>query len=203
MSNDKLRLCTWNIKGVHNPVKRRKILTFLKRDNIDIALLQETHLNDQEHLKLQRGGFVQVFFSSFTSRSRGVAILVKKNLQFSVLDCVNDKSGRYVIVKGVIQGVTISILNVYYPPAHPSDFITKVFLDFSAIQSDIAIVGGDFNCLLNPLMDRLPPKVMPLSPQTKALNAICEELGYVDVWRALHTTDKAFTFFFCSPWLSY
>ena len=124
-----------------------------------------------------------------------MAVLVKKNLHFSVQDCVKDQSGRYVIVKGVLHGVTISILNVYYPPAHPSDFITKVFLDFSAIQSDIAIVGGDFNCLLNPVKDRLPSKAMPLSPQAKALGLICEELGYVDVWRALHTADKAYTFF--------
>lgn len=90
MTRDKLRICTWNIKGVHNPVKRRKILTFLKRSDIDIALLQETHLNNEEHLKLQQGGFAQVFFSSFTSRSRGVAVLVKKNLHFSVQDCVKE-----------------------------------------------------------------------------------------------------------------
>ena len=195
MASNKLRLCTWNIKGVHSPVKRRKVLRFLKKGHIDIALLQETHLDDEEHLKLQKEGFNQVFFSSFTSRSRGVAILVRRNLQFSLLDCIKDKSGRYVIVKGILQGTVISILNVYYPPAHPSDFITKVFLDFSEIQSDIAIVGGDFNCILNPLIDKLPSKAMSLSPQAKALCSICEDLGFVDVWRTIHTSDKAYTFF--------
>uniref|UniRef100_A0A3Q1C3U8 Gypsy retrotransposon integrase-like protein 1 n=1 Tax=Amphiprion ocellaris TaxID=80972 RepID=A0A3Q1C3U8_AMPOC len=38
----------------------------------------ETHLNDKEHLKLQQGTFGQVYFSSFTTRSRGVALLIKK-----------------------------------------------------------------------------------------------------------------------------
>lgn len=52
MASYKLRLCTWNVRGVHNPIKRRKILTFLKKEHIDIALLQETHLDDAEHLKL-------------------------------------------------------------------------------------------------------------------------------------------------------
>src|SRR4029434_10667505 len=85
--------------------------------------------------------------------------------------------------------------NMYYPPVHPSDFITKVFLDFSEIQSDIAIVGGDFNCILNPLIDKLPSKAMSLSPQAKALHSICEDLGFVDVWRTIHTSDKAYTFF--------
>lgn len=125
-----------------------------------------------------------------------MAILVRKNLPFSLIECVKDKSGRYVIIKGVLQGTVISILNIYYPPAHPSDFITKVFLDFSEIQSDISIVGGDFNCILNPLIDKLPHKVSPLSSQAKSLNSICEDLEFVDVWRrTIHPLGKEDTFF--------
>lgn len=56
-------------------------------------------------------------------------------------------------------------------------------------------MGGDFNCILNPLIDRLPPKAMPLSPQDKALSNICEELGLAHVWRTIHTADKAYAFF--------
>ncbi len=55
-----LRICTWNIRGIHNPVKRRKILTFLKRENIKIALLQETHLSDVEHF------WADIFFIFYT-----------------------------------------------------------------------------------------------------------------------------------------
>lgn len=112
-----------------------------------------------------------------------------------MIECVKDKNGRYVIIKGVLQGTVISILNIYYPPAHPSDFVTKVLLDFSEIHSDIAIVGGDFNCILNPLIDRLPHKASPLSPQAKSLNSVCEDLGSVDVWRTIHPSDKEYTFF--------
>lgn len=72
-----------------------------------------------------------------------------------MLNCIKDKGGRYILVWGVFQGTAISILNVYYPPSHPSDFVTKVFLDFSEIQSDITNMGGDFNGILNPLIDRL------------------------------------------------
>lgn len=114
MASYKLRLCTWNVRGVHNPIKRRKILTFLKKEHIDIALLQETHLDDAEHLKLQQGGIGQVFFSSFTSRSRGVAILVRKSLPFSNTECVKDRYGRYVIVKGILSGMVISIFFFFF-----------------------------------------------------------------------------------------
>jgi exonuclease III len=106
----------------------------LKKENIDIALLQETHLDDKEHLKLQQGRFGQVFFSSITSRSRGVAILVKNNLPLKVLNCVKDKFGHFVIINGTLQGQNISIMNIYFPPARPPDFLTKVFLDFSELN---------------------------------------------------------------------
>lgn len=111
----------------------------MKKGNIEIALLQETHLSDVEHLKLQQGFFGQIYFSSFTSRSRGVAILIKRNLPFKVLNCIKDRNGRYVIIEGVWQGKTILILNMYYPPAHPSDFVTKVFLDMIARPADLTI----------------------------------------------------------------
>lgn len=190
-----LRICTWNIRGIHNPIKRRKILAFLKKGNIKIALLQETHLSDAEHLKLQQGGFGQIYFSSFTSRSRGVAILIKRNIPFKIVSCIKDRGGRYVIVEGLLQGKTILILNMYYPPAHPSDFITKVFLDLSARSADLTIVGGDFNCVMNPLVDRHPHSSASLTAQARSLQNICKDLGFVDVWITLHPADKEYTFF--------
>ena len=62
-------------------------------------------------------------------------------------------------------------MNIYFPPAHPSDFLTKVVLDFSEVNSDTAVVGGDLNCLLNPLIDKFPSGIASLSPQAKALKA--------------------------------
>lgn len=73
--------------------------------------------------------------------------------------------------------------------------MTTLFTDFAEINSDISIVGGDFNCILNPIIDRLPHKPLPLSPQAKALNSICEDLRFVDVWRIKHPLDKEYTFF--------
>ena len=119
MTVSTLKICTWNVNGVHTPVKHKKILSYLKSENIDVALLTETHLKDNDHLKLQQGGFAQIFFSSFTSKSRGVAILFKKNLPFKPLSCIKDSNGHYVIVKGVLYGEEIAIMNVYFPPRSP------------------------------------------------------------------------------------
>ncbi len=44
MNKSILNICSWNVKGVQNPVKRKKILNYLKKEQIHIAFLQETHL---------------------------------------------------------------------------------------------------------------------------------------------------------------
>ena len=61
---------TWNTKGINNLLKRRKVLNFLRNHIIDIALLQETHLTEAEHVRLTRQWQGETFYSSFTSQSR-------------------------------------------------------------------------------------------------------------------------------------
>lgn len=179
MSVQTLNLCTWNVNGVHTPVKRKKVLTYLKREGVQIALLQETHLNDKEHLKLQQEGVGQVFFSSFTPRSRGVAILFKKGLPFQLVNCIKDTGGRYLTVKGVLYGEEIAVMNIYYPPGHPSNFLTTAFSKLSDFNVRNLFVGGDFNCHLSPIMDKFPLNKQSLSPQAKVINALCEDLDFI------------------------
>ncbi len=195
MAYDALRLCTWNIKGSHSPIKRKKILLSLKKEKNDIALLQDTHLNDEEHLKLQQCGFDQVYFSSFTTKSRGVTILSRKNLPVKVLKCIKDKYGWFVLITASLHGEEFAILNVYCPPCHPLNFLIEAFAKLYDLAMESIIVGGDFNCLMNPLMDRFPLGALSLSKQSKQISGLCEDLGYVDIWRTLHPADKEYSFF--------
>lgn len=100
-----------------------------------------------------------------------------------------------IIIKGLPYGKYISILNVYAPPNHPTDFVTKAFLEFAELETECCIVGGDFNCHLNPLMDRMPADPRVPSKRARALIDTCEEFVFIDVWRTVHPTSKEFTFF--------
>lgn len=60
-------------------------------------------------------------------RSRGVAILFKKSLSFQMTNCIQDRGGQFVIVKGVMCGEEIAIMNMYFPSGHPCDVLTNVF----------------------------------------------------------------------------
>ena len=43
MNRQTLKVISFNMNGILNPAKRRQILTKMKRENVQIVLLQETH----------------------------------------------------------------------------------------------------------------------------------------------------------------
>lgn len=49
-----IKLASYNVNGVLNPIKRTKILNKMKREGVDVIYLQETHLTEKEHEKLKR-----------------------------------------------------------------------------------------------------------------------------------------------------
>lgn len=190
-----LNFITYNVKGLGNPIKRKKILSHLKKLQCSIAMLQETHLSEKEHLKLKREWVDQVFSSSFENgRRRGVAILFNKSVYFSQTEMVRDKEGRYIIVKGAINGIKLTLLNLYAPNEDSPDFFKDIAGLLADVMEGLVLIGGDFNCIWNQYMDKLPAGGSTISRKSSTLHAMASELGLVDVWRRLHPREKDFTF---------
>lgn len=94
MTGKYIKFTSWNINGCRNPAKRRKILAYLKTNQTDIIFLQETHLNEGEESKFKMGWVGHIFHSSHSSARNGVIILIKKNIQFSLIKQAKDTEGR-------------------------------------------------------------------------------------------------------------
>lgn len=171
------------------------VVSHLKKEDVSIAFLQETHLEDMDNAKLQSSWVGQIFATSYSSFSRGVAILISKNLAFMSLECVKDNQGRYVIVKGVLAGKELTFMNIYCPPAYSPYFLSKTFAMFINHASGDSFLGGDFNCHLNPSLDKCLFDTSPPSKQAKVLSNFCSDIDYLDAWRQLHPMDSGFTFF--------
>lgn len=73
-----------NVQGIGNVIKRKKILTQLKKLKCDVPFLQETKLSDTEHIKLQSDWVGKIYFSSYCQAKRGTAILIHKNIPFTL-----------------------------------------------------------------------------------------------------------------------
>lgn len=158
-----VKVVTYNVNGLVSPIKTSKILTKLKRDKVEVALLQETHLKEAEHTRLKRMGFKYQFGSSYTAgHRRGVAILISSRISFELTFEKKDKEGRYILIRGILGGVLVTILNVYAPPNSDWDFFRFIFDLIITESQGILICGGDFNIILN---SKLDSSYVQLSPK--------------------------------------
>ncbi len=107
------KLITWNIQGIGHAIKRKKILTHLKKQKSEIALLQETRLSDTEHLKLGRDWIGRVHFSSLSQNKSGTATLINKNLPFILEHEEKDPEGRFIPITSLILKQHITVPNIY------------------------------------------------------------------------------------------
>ena len=57
----------------------------------------------------------QVYYSSYKSSKRGVAILIMPQIAFTLEKLISDKEGRYVMVVGKVDEEMVSFMNIYNP----------------------------------------------------------------------------------------
>lgn len=120
-------LVSWNVRGLNQPVKRSKVFSHLNKLKAEVVYLQETNLLNKDQAKLCRGGFTQMFHSDFSHKSRGVTILLHKNVLFEVSNVIKDKNGRYVIVQGKLFNRPVVLANIYAPNWDNVDFFRNFF----------------------------------------------------------------------------
>ena len=75
-----VRVISLNTGGLNTVIKRTKVMTHIKTLNADIMFLQETHLCNSDHRKLNRPWIDQTVHSQFNVKTRGTAILIQKNV---------------------------------------------------------------------------------------------------------------------------
>lgn len=181
-----IKVCTWNVKGSNNVIKRKAILNSLKKDGTQVAFLQETHLTDDEHKKYLREWVGQVYFSSYSTNKRGVIILIHKNLPFTALDTFRDTAGRIILVKGALYGESFLLGSIYGPNVYDEDFFAALLNQIAEMDCPNILIGGDFNCSLCPLMDRCPSQNTQ-SKNSRAVENILEELDLIDIYGGIST----------------
>lgn len=160
-SNNVLKLISWNVKGTGSATKLGRVMTHLDRLKGDVYFLQETHMLNRETVRLKKGWVGEVFYSMFNSKARGAAILIRRGVPFTADRSILDPHGRYVMVSGRLQGIPVLFVCVYSPNWDDSLFITRLFTSFPDLEGHYIIMGGDFNLIQDPVLDRSSNKVAP------------------------------------------
>uniref|UniRef100_A0A8C5MLB2 Reverse transcriptase domain-containing protein n=1 Tax=Leptobrachium leishanense TaxID=445787 RepID=A0A8C5MLB2_9ANUR len=193
-----LKIISQNVKGLNSPTKRRLVLRDLRRSGCQIAFLQETHFTRTRQFSLTDRSFTRSFLASATTKHGGVAILLHKKCDFTVLHCESDAEGRYVLLRGTMAGHTVTFINMYAPNAPDATFWERLENLVKSTTDSLVIVGGDLNATPVPAIDRRGPTsgvIHKGTPQDKQLARFLTDTHLLDVWRLQHPGEHDFTFF--------
>lgn len=85
---------SFNVKGIRNDVKRRKVFGIVRDHKLDIILLQECHSTADCEMIWQTEFGGNIFYSHGTSDARGVMIMFRRGLVYNIKKIKRDLNGR-------------------------------------------------------------------------------------------------------------
>ena len=71
-----LSLCSYNVRGLGNKLKREQIFAWLKSSNHTFCMLQETHSGENTHNSWKYEWGNDAFWSGINNNSAGIGILI-------------------------------------------------------------------------------------------------------------------------------
>ena len=113
IANVNFKLISLNARGIWDFQNRKAFVSWIKKQNADIAFLQETYSTPEivDEWKFQWHG--NMYYSHGTNHSKGVIILVSDKLQFELKSASQDSDGQYVLIDALIQESSFLLLNIY------------------------------------------------------------------------------------------
>lgn len=190
MSPNKFTVTTWNVNGIKDRVKQQKVLQHLKKMSSDIVFLQELHLKSGGINFLKKQWVGEAFESTYTSKSRGVGILISKSLPFSLISKYSDPEGRYLIIQCEIHGDKYTLINIYSPPSVDMKFLKNIQEIIDSMLTGTIVCAGDLNHIFTELDSSNPTR------KSKVPEVLLEFLSLnnlTDIWRQMHPRDKDYT----------
>lgn len=192
------KLATLNVRGLNNNIKKKRLLSLTKRINVDILLLQETHLKKTAFPIVNKHHFPYQIHALSNGKARGTAILIGKNHRFEELASLKDKGGRYVITKGRLDTELVTIASIYAPNDGQLRFLEDVLLKIQDFSDGLLLIAGDFNYVADLHLDRTYKRGLAkiLAPHTyTALHCLFEKHNLIDCWRQINPNMRDYTYF--------
>jgi exonuclease III len=195
-----LNILSLNVRGLNIEQKRDKLFFWLNKvhnTKDKIIFLQETHMTKNREWRWNKLWPGTKIFSNGTSRSRGVAILLPKSLDYEILESILDPNGRYIALKIVVQDTTYGLINGYAPTADrlPEQMIwqQEIMKILENLGDAKIIMGGDLNDGLTPLDKFQNRETWTPSEYVEGWRQACAEYQLVDIWRILNPREHKYT----------
>ena len=186
---------TINVNGIRNRLNRQTIFRKIKNSNVDICFIQESFITDDIITDVKDDWEGNIIFSMGTNHSLGTMILLDTNFEYNNLDVIH-ASTRIICIKLEYDCEKYLLMSVYYPNEHNEKCIfhneISLILDPYMQMNINIVVGGDYNCILNPAMDNIRGKPHN-TREIDLFNKWVDHNELFDIWRLLNGNTKDLT----------
>uniref|UniRef100_A0A8D0B4D1 exodeoxyribonuclease III n=1 Tax=Salvator merianae TaxID=96440 RepID=A0A8D0B4D1_SALMN len=181
--------------GLNAPKKRRTFFHKLKKLNLDLICIQESHICNKDDKYLIQKALGQEFIASGLKKKNGVVIYAKQHLNPKLK--IKDKDGRFIGVEIEMNGIKILILGIYAPNTEKQKFFEVLRDKILTFDYENWCLLGDWNGVIGPSMDKLASKDIKATQGKlpKSFFDLMEILQLQDMWRYKNGNAKDYTYF--------
>lgn len=179
--------------GLSVASKRRDLFQYIRAKKYNIACLQDVHINEKMESFIRAEWGYDIYFSSYTTMSRGVMILINNNFEQTVKRVKTDKNGNFIILDMIIQGKEITLVNLYGPNEDNPQFYENLLNKISEFENENIIMCGDWNLILNVELDSYNYKHINNPRARQVVLNLIEEDNFVDIWRIMNEDTRKYT----------
>ena len=191
-----IKIGTFNVRGLREGYKRRKIFQHLYERQFDLICLQETHSEKADEKSWRTEWRGKIHYSHGDRNSRGTAILIRKNAPVTINQVVRDKEGRFIGCEVFHEESHFNLLNIYAPNKDTPEFFLKTFIDIAKLEESTTndkIMVGDFNLALNLDLDKTGGRYTTNKRSVKVVKGYMEDEALFDIYRMKNPDTKAVT----------
>ena len=187
-----MKILTLNCRGLNNKIKRK--MYFKEFMKYSICCLQETYVTQLNAKLWQSEWSGSFFFSPGTANSKGMVILLNRNLNHEeiVEVKINDRCLGISFKMGEQHFV---IFNIYAPAVKEErvDFINNLpNLSLYCKPGSVLLTSGDFNMILNNNLD-ITSGLAHSQREISAFSDFLTKYDLFDTWRNTHLSSKEYS----------
>lgn len=193
MTEDKITICSLNCRGLSGTKKRRDVMDHLRKRPFSIICLIDTHFTEKQERIIRSEWGYEIYFNSFNSQSRGIAVLFKNNFEYKLHNTFRDSKGNVLLLDLEIDNRRITLATIYGPNIDDPNFYEELENNIAKMGNDNIIITGDFNLLLDPPVDGVNYKNINNPNARGKVIKMMSDLNLYDVWRDENNDKRIFT----------
>ena len=183
-----------NVRGLGNKIKRKAIFQYLRDKQLDIVFIQESHITNSTVEDWQNEWGCKWQCAMGNSWSGGTCILTNNKWTSAISQVQTDPNGRYVMCTLQMEETKLTLCNLYAPNVDDPRFFVNLLEKVNEYENEHVIIGGDFNLVMEPEMDRLNSKFNHTKSQ-KIIETFIEDNYFSDIWRDRNPEENCYTWF--------